>query len=119
MANEQGQQPATGVYLKVWGLLFVLAGASYCVGYFGIQGTMRWILIVALALLQAGLIVAILMHLVWERVALVYAILVPPPLLLIAFLGITSVDGRSTYDVRQANYLPTPLPGAAPAAEHR
>jgi cytochrome c oxidase subunit IV len=115
MANEQGQQPSISVYVKVWGLLFVLAGASYSVGYFGVQGPMRWGLIIVLALLQAGLIVAILMHLVWERVALVYTILVPPPLLLIAFLGITSVDGRSTYDVRQANYLPTPLP----AAEHR
>jgi cytochrome c oxidase subunit IV len=118
MANEQGQQPSVGVYLKVWGLLFVLAGASYSVGYFGVEGPLRWGLIIVLALLQAGLIVAILMHLVWERVALVYAILVPPPLLLTAFLGISSVDGRSTFETRQANYIATP-PAAAPAVEHR
>ena len=67
-----------GVYLKVWGLLFVLSGLSYAVDYFAFEGIARWVLIVTFMLLKAGLIVAIFMHMAWERMALIYAILVPP-----------------------------------------
>jgi len=67
-----------GVYLKVWGYLFVLSTLSYLVDYFHVEGALRWILIVTFMLLKAGLIVAIFMHMAWERMALVYAILVPP-----------------------------------------
>ena len=67
-----------GVYLKVWGYLFVLSTLSYLVDYFHVEGALRWILIVVFMLLKAGLIVAIFMHMAWERMALVYAILVPP-----------------------------------------
>ena len=78
MAHAQGQQHPIGVYLKIWGLLFVLSAASYMVDYFHVQGYLRWFLIVVFMLLKAGLIVAIFMHMAWERMALVYAILVPP-----------------------------------------
>ncbi len=67
-----------GVYLKVWGLLFVLSAMSYAVDYFGTEGVLRWVLIIIFMLLKAGLIVAIFMHMAWERMALIYAILVPP-----------------------------------------
>jgi len=117
MANEQGQQPSIGIYIKVWGLLFVLAGASYSVGYFGVQGPLRWALIIVLALMQAGLIIAVLMHLVWERLALVYLILVPP-VLLVSFLAISAIDGRYTFGTRQANYIAAPLPTTAAPSEH-
>ena len=73
-----GQTHPIGVYLKVWGYLFVLSTPSYLVDYFQVEGALRWILIVAFMLLKAGLIVAIFMHMAWERMALVYAILVPP-----------------------------------------
>ena len=66
------------VYLKVWGYLFVLSTLSYLVDYFHVEGAARWLLIVTFMLLKAGLIVAIFMHMAWERMALVYAILVPP-----------------------------------------
>jgi cytochrome c oxidase subunit IV len=102
-------------YVKVWGLLFVLAAASYSVGYFHVQPPLKWVLLVVLMLLQAGLIVAVLMHLIWERLALMYAILVPPVLLL-TLIGIGALDGLYTYTIRN-----TFLEGAAapPAAEHR
>ena len=73
-----GQTHPIGVYLKVWGYLFVLSTLSYLVDYFQVEGALRWILIVTFMLLKAGLIVSIFMHMAWERVALVYAILVPP-----------------------------------------
>lgn len=77
VAHEHASPPI-GLYLKIWGLLFVLSGMSYAVDYFAIQGIARWVLIVTFMLLKAGLIVAIFMHMAWERMALIYAILIPP-----------------------------------------
>lgn len=82
-AHESGQQHPIGLYLKVWGYLFVLSAMSYAVDYFEVQGIMRWILIVTFMLMKAGLIVSIFMHMAWERLSLAYAILVPPLLLLV------------------------------------
>ena len=82
-AQISGQQHPIGLYLKVWACLFVLSTLSYLVDYFHFQGIMRWTLIVAFMLLKAGLIVSIFMHMAWERLSLVYAILVPPLVLLV------------------------------------
>lgn len=78
-----GQQHPIGLYLKVWGYLFVLSTLSYLVDYFHVQGILRWTLIVVFMLLKAGLIVSIFMHMAWERLSLIYAILVPPLVLLV------------------------------------
>ncbi|AJD42662.1 Cytochrome c oxidase subunit IV [Rhizobium mongolense subsp. loessense] len=86
MAHAQthsGQQHPVKLYLLVWGLLFVLSTFSYLVDYFAIQGYARWFLILFFMVLKAGLIVAVFMHMAWERLALVYAILVPPVLVLV------------------------------------
>jgi cytochrome c oxidase subunit IV len=72
------QHHPIGVYLKVWLYLFVLSTLSYMVDYFDVEGVMRWVLILLFMALKAGLILAIFMHMAWERMALVYAILVPP-----------------------------------------
>jgi cytochrome c oxidase subunit IV len=115
MAQEHGQQPPMSTYVKVWGMLFVLAAMSYSVGYFNVQGPLRWVLLVVLMLLQAGLIVSMLMHLVWERLALVFAIILPP-MLLITLIGIGALDGLYTVDTRNVFFGAE----AAPApAEHR
>lgn len=76
-------QHPIGLYLKVWGYLFVLSALSYMVDYFQVAGFIRWALIVILMLLKAGLIVSIFMHMAWERLSLIYAILVPPLVLLV------------------------------------
>ncbi|UTD26997.1 cytochrome C oxidase subunit IV family protein [Bradyrhizobium sp. WD16] len=77
-AHAEGQQHPIKLYLVVWGWLFVLSTGSFLVDYFGLHGYLRWSLIVLFMLLKAGLIVAIFMHMAWERLALAYAILVPP-----------------------------------------
>ena len=77
-AHAAGQQHPIKIYLQVWGYLFVLSTMSYLVDYFHVEGVLRWVLIVTFMLLKAGLIVAIFMHMAWERMALMYAILVPP-----------------------------------------
>jgi caa(3)-type oxidase subunit IV len=81
--HDSGQHHPIGLYLKVWGYLFVLSAMSYAVDYFEIHGILRWTLIITFMLLKAGLIVTIFMHMAWERLSLVYAILVPPLVLLV------------------------------------
>ncbi len=83
MAHVEGQQHPIGIYLKIWGLLFVLSTFSYLVDYLNIEGYLRWSLILLFMFLKAGLIVAVFMHMLWERLALMYAILVPPILVLV------------------------------------
>ena len=77
-AHVAGQQHPIGIYLKIWGYLFVLSTMSYLVDYFHVEGVLRWFLILTFMFLKAGLIVAVFMHMAWERLALMYAILVPP-----------------------------------------
>lgn len=83
MTSPGGQQHPISLYLKIWGLLFVLSTLSYLVDYFHFEGFLRWSLIIIFMLLKAGLIVAVFMHMAWERLSLVYAILVPPLCLLV------------------------------------
>ena len=90
MAHAEGQQHPIGVYFKVWGLLFVLSTFSYLVDYLDFQGYLRWTLILAFMLMKAGLIVAVFMHMRWERLALMYAIVLPPALVMVFMLLMTS-----------------------------
>ncbi len=82
-SHAEGQQHPIKLYLVVWGGLFVLSACSYFVDYFGLHGYLRWFLILLFMVLKAGLIVAVFMHMAWERLALAYAILLPPALLLV------------------------------------
>jgi cytochrome c oxidase subunit IV len=99
MTQEEGQQHPLGVYFKVWGLLFVLSFFSYMVDYYHVQSYTRWTLILIFMFLKAGFIIAIFMHIKWERLALSYAIL-GPPLLLLVFIGIMSYESDYTYVTR-------------------
>lgn len=45
--------------------------------------------------MKAGLIVAVFMHMAWERLALVFAILLPP-LFVLAFRGIMQTEASYT-----------------------
>jgi len=104
------------VYFKIWGLLFVLSIASYMVDYFHVQGMLRWSLIIIFMFLKAGLIVAVFMHMMWERLALVYAIVVPP-LLLLVLLGIGVFEADYTFLTRETYYTPEMEP-AKPHQQH-
>jgi caa(3)-type oxidase subunit IV len=94
-----GQQHPIGVYLKVWGLLFVFSLFSYLVDYFHLQGLLRWALILFFMVVKAGLIVAIFMHMRWERLALIYAILLPP-LAILVLVGLMAAEGDYTFLTR-------------------
>ena len=88
-AHAEGQQHPISMYLKIWGLLFILSAGSYLVDYLNLEGYLRWTLILVFMFLKAGLIVSVFMHMMWERLALMYAILVPPLLLLVFILLMT------------------------------
>jgi len=89
------------LYLVVWGWLFVLSTSSYLVDYFHLEGYLRWVLILLLMTSKAGLIVAVFMHMAWERLALICAILLPP-LLVLVFVAIMVSESNYTLLTRIA-----------------
>src|SRR6201996_2661465 len=97
--HAKGQQHPIRLYLVVWGWLFVLSTCSYLVDYFGLHGYLRWFLILLFMILKAGLIVAIFMHMAWERLTLIYAILLPPIAVLV-FVGIMIFEANYTLFTR-------------------
>ena len=99
MANVQGQQHPLGIYIKVWILLFILSTFSYLVDYFHFEGYLRWSLILLFMFLKAGFIIAVFMHIKWERLALSFAILGPPAVLLV-FIGIMTFESDYTFLTR-------------------
>lgn len=93
------QEHPIRIYLIVWGWLFVLSTCSYLVDYMGFEGYLRWGLILLFMVLKAGLIVAVFMHMVWERPALSYAILLPPVAVLV-FVAIMVLESDYTAMMR-------------------
>jgi cytochrome c oxidase subunit IV len=107
-AHAEGQQHPLGIYLKIWAWLFVLSTGSYMVDYLHIEGYLRWSLILIFMILKAGLIVAVFMHMLWERLALLYAIIVPP-LLVLVFVMIMALESDHTFATRELFFA---VPGA-------
>jgi len=97
------QQHPLKVYFVIWGLLFVLSIFSYIVDYVGLEGYLRWTLILIFMMAKAGLIMAIFMHLVWERLALNLVILLPPVALLV-FVAIMSSESDYTAGARDTYF---------------
>ena len=109
----EGQQHPIGVYFKIWGLLFVLSALSYAVDYFHFQGYMRWSLILLFMMLKAGLIVAVFMHMMWERMAIICAIIVPP-ILVMVFVLMMVFEGDYTEITRGTFFSSSPTEGVLP-----
>src|SRR5918993_5990119 len=94
-AHDEHQQHPIKLYLVVWAWLFVLSTFSYLVDYFHLQGYLRWTLILLFMMLKAGLIVAVFMHMAWERLTLIYTILIPPALIIV-FVAIMVFESNYT-----------------------
>jgi cytochrome c oxidase subunit 4 len=103
-AHTEGQQHPLRIYLLIWLLLFVFSTFSYMVDYFQLHGMLRWSLIILFMLVKAGLIVAIFMHMKWERLALKFAILIPPLALLI-LIGLMAIEGAHTFITRWGAFV--------------
>src|SRR5438309_12020977 len=105
IAHAEGQQHPIKLYLVVSGWLFVLSAGSYLVDYFGLHGYLRWSLILLFMVLKAGLIVAVFMHMAWERLALAYAILLPPVLVLV-YVASLVFESEYTHLIRVIFFAP-------------
>lgn len=97
------QQHPIKIYLWIWLLLFVFSTFSYLIDYYQLQGYLRWSLILLFMLLKAGFIVAIFMHMKWERLGLKLAILTPPVALLV-LIGFMAIEGDHTFLTRLAAF---------------
>lgn len=102
-AAEGHQEHPLAIYLWIWLLLFVLSTCSYLVDYLEFEGMLRWSLIIIFMLLKAGFIIAIFMHMMWERMVLITAILLPPSALLV-LIGLMSIEGDYTSGTRESYF---------------
>jgi cytochrome c oxidase subunit IV len=103
MATEEGQQHPLKIYLMIWLLLFVLSFFSYMVDYLNFQGYLRWGLILTFMFLKAGFIIAIFMHMKWERLALKCAI-IGPPVAILVLIALMAAEGNYIEDTRVEYY---------------
>ena len=103
-AHVEGQQHPLGIYIKIWALLFVLSTFSYLVDYYHLEGYLRWTLILIFMFMKAGLIIAVFMHMLWERLALVFAIGVPT-IALMVFIFLMTSEADNTFLLRGIYFL--------------
>jgi cytochrome c oxidase subunit IV len=80
------QEHSKKVYVRVWLWLLAITVAGFIISPLGLPGWLHNSFIVIIALMKGGLITAYFMHLKFERVSLIYTILLP--LLLIVALAV-------------------------------
>ena len=97
-------------------MLFVFSAFSYATDFLE-HGYFRWGLILLFMFLKAGFIVAIFMHMAWERMALIWAILGPPVVLLV-LIGLMAVEGDYT-ELTRLDFFSAPMrrPGTRKSIE--
>ena len=103
---EGTQQHPLKIYFFVWILLFVLSAFSYMVDWFQFEGYLRWFLIMLFMLLKAGFICAIFMHMFWERLPIIFAVLCPCMAVLV-FVFIMWHESYNTFFIRNLFFLIT------------
>ena len=103
---EGTQQHPLKIYFFVWILLFVLSAFSYGVDYLQLEGYLRWSLIMLFMLLKAGFICAIFMHMFWERLPIIFAILCPCCVILV-FVFIMWNESYYTLLIRKLFFMIT------------
>ena len=97
--NKKATTHSIGIYLWIWGLLLVFSTFSYLVDWYNFQGFLRWSLIIFFMLVKAGLIMAIFMHLYWERWAIVNVLLWPMTAIMV-FVAIMTAESQYTFFTR-------------------
>lgn len=98
--EEEHKHPPINTYLKVWGLLFVMSALLYFSDIVEMNTVLKRSLATSFSLLKAGLIVGYFMHMKFERLSLIYAVLLPP-LLLLALAGILAAEGQYILGLRE------------------
>ena len=115
MSEATGQQHPLKLYFWIWGLLFLFSAFSYGTDFLP-HGYFRWGLILLFMIAKAGFIIAIFMHMAWERKALIWAILGPPVVLLV-LIGLMVIEGDYTEFTRLSRFSAPVVPSGHAAAE--
>jgi cytochrome c oxidase subunit IV len=92
--------------------LFLLSAFSYGTDFLPKEDNMFYVragLILLFMFLKAGFIIAIFMHMAWERAALIWAI-VGPPVLLLFLIGFMVNEGNYTQRTRIDSFTAPPEP---------
>lgn len=90
------QEHSKKTYVKVWLWLVAITAAGFIISPLGLPGWLHNLLIVIIALMKGGLIVAFFMHLKFERISLIYSVLLPL-LLLIALAVALLYEGTTRF----------------------
>ena len=94
--QDQTSTHKIGIYLWIWGLLFVLSFFSYMVDWFQFQGLLKMVFNIDIFMfLKAALIMMFFMHLFWERYAIVNVLLWPMTAIA-CFVGLMVAEGKYT-----------------------
>lgn len=97
--SAETHQPPISLFLKVWGLLFVLSFFSYLVEYYGMEGFWRWTLVLIFMVLKAAVILAVFMHVKWERLSL-QLLLGLPTIMILLLVAIMAIEGGYIHGLR-------------------
>ncbi len=100
MAQAEQRHDLRQTYLTVWFWLFVLSFGLYFLDLMRLPMALAVVLYTTIALMKVGLIAAYFMHLRFEKLNLVYTILLPL-ILLIGLLAAVLPDGLSVLMHRQ------------------
>ena len=88
MAKVEHKHPPAKVYLTVWFWLFVLSFTAYFIDLMHLPFLLSAVLFTCVALMKAGLIAAYFMHLRFEKLNFIYAVLAPLILLVALVAGV-------------------------------
>lgn len=98
--EQERKHPTERTYLWVWFWLFVLSFSAYFIDLMHLPMVLMAVLLLCVALMKAGLIAAYFMHLRFEKLNLVYTIILPL-VLLVGLLAAVLPDGLSVLLHRQ------------------
>lgn len=90
------QEHSKKVYIKVWLWLLGITIVGFIVSPLNLPGWLHNSMIVLIALMKGGLIVAYFMHLKFERLSLIYSILLPL-ILLVALAVALLYEGTTRF----------------------
>ena len=96
MTDTAHQSHSKKTYIKVWVWLLFITLAGFIISPLQLPGSVHTFLIIMVSLMKAGLIVAFFMHLKFERIGLIYSILLPL-ILLIALIAALLHEGTTLF----------------------
>lgn len=98
--EHSGAHASEKSYLVIFGWLFALSSSAYIVDLMSLPKGLQWCFFVIIACMKVTLIAAYFMHLRYERLNLIYT-LVLPLILLVALVAAVLPDGLSVLLLRR------------------